>query len=153
MNLRDRILATLNDHPAYGHRRIAMDLHTGKNRVNRVMRKFGIQPRIRHRKATYGRNTSVSGIPNRTQGISPIAPNVIWAGDFTYLHFHGRVIYFATVIDRFTREIIAWQVGLHHTTQLVLDVLGDALKKENLHPTSFTAIKEVNTPPMPAFNG
>lgn len=135
--LRDQILGTLNEHPAYGHRRIAIDLSTGKNRVNRVMIKFGIKPRISHRKPKYGRKTSVSGIPNRTQGISPIAPNVIWAGDFTYLHFHGRMIYLATVIDRFTREVIAWQIGLYHTTRLVLDVLEDALNKRSTHPYIF----------------
>ena len=135
--LRDLILKTLTNHPAYGYRRIALDLSIGKNRVHRVMMKFGIQPRIKHRRSKYGRKTSISGIPNRTQGISPIAPNVIWVGDFTYLHFHGRVIYFATVIDRFTREVIAWQVGLHHTTQLILDVLEDAVKKRNCPPYIF----------------
>lgn len=137
ISLRDQILHTLTEHPAYGHRRIALDLNTGKNRVNRVMLKYGIQPKIKHRKSKYGRKTSVSGIPNRTQGISPITPNVIWAGDFTYLHFHGRMVYFATVIDRFTREVIAWQIGLHHTTQLVLDVLEEALRKRETHPYIF----------------
>jgi putative transposase len=135
--LRDQILNTLTEHPAYGHRRIAIDLSIGKNRVNRVMIKYGIQTRIKHRKSKFGRKTSVSGIPNRTQGISPIEPNVIWNGDFTYLHFHNRMIYLATVIDRFTREIIAWQIGMHHTTQLVVDVLEEALRKRKRHPYIF----------------
>jgi transposase InsO family protein len=135
--LRDAILNTLNEHPAYGHRRIAIDLGTGKNRVNRVMIKFGIRPRVRHRKVVYGRTRSASAVVNRTRGISPIAPNVIWSGDFTYLHFHGRVIYLATVIDRFTREVIGWQIGLHHTAQLVIDVLEEALRKRETHPYIF----------------
>jgi putative transposase len=135
--LRDRIMHTLIEHPAYGHRRIALDLGTGKNRVNRVMIKFGLRPKVKHRRVRYGRKRSESGIPNRTQGISPIAPNVMWNGDFTYLHFHGRMIYLATVIDRFTREVISWQIGLHHTTQLVVDVLQDAVTKRNTHPYIF----------------
>lgn len=135
--LRDRIVRTLNEHPAYGHRRLAIDLQIGKNRVNRVMVKFGITPRIRHRKPVYGRKTSVSGIPNRTQGISPIEPNVIWVGDFTYLHFHGRIVYLATVIDRFTREVIGWDIGLYHTTHLVLTVLDSAVKKRGKTPYLF----------------
>ncbi len=137
IQLRDRILHTLVEHGAYGYRRIALDLSSGRNRIRRVMVKFGIKPRISHRRPKYGRKTSVSGIPNRTQGISPIAPDVIWAGDFTYLHFHGRMIYLATVIDRFTREIIAWQIGLYHTTQLVLDVLRDAVSKRSSAPYIF----------------
>jgi transposase InsO family protein len=134
--LRDRIVNTLNEHPAYGHRRIALDLSIGKNRTYRVMRKFGIQPKIKHKKPRYGRKTSISGIPpNRTRGISPIAPNVIWVSDFTELNFHGSRLYLATVIDRFTREILAWQIGLHHTTQLVLDVAKDALNKRGVSPS------------------
>ena len=135
--LRDLIINTLTEHVAYGYRRVAIDLGIGKNRAHRVMMKFGIQPKIRHRKSNYGRNKSVSGIPNRTKGISPIAPNVIWVGDFTYLHFHGRIVYLATVIDRYTREVIAWQLGFHHTTQLVLDVLEDALQKRKSKPSIF----------------
>lgn len=127
--LKEKIINTLEEHPAYGHKRIAIHLDIGKNRALRVMALFGIKPKIRRRMPKYGAKTSLSGIPNRTQGISPVAPNVIWVGDFTYLHFHGNIVYFATVIDRFTREILAWQVGLHHTTQLILDVLEDAYIK------------------------
>lgn len=128
-SLKEKILETLEEHPAYGHKRIAIHLDIGKNRALRVMALFGIKPKIRRRMPKYGARTSLSGIPNRTQGISPIAPNVIWVGDFTYLNFHGSMVYFATVIDRFTREVLAWQVGFHHTTQLVLDVLEDAFNK------------------------
>ncbi len=136
-HMRDLIINTLNEHVAYGYRRVAIDLGISKNRAHRVMMKFGIQPKIRHRKSNYGRNKSVSGIPNRTKGISPIAPNVMWVGDFTYLNFHHSTVYFATVIDRFTREVIAWQLGLHHTTQLVLDVLHDAVQKRKSKPSIF----------------
>ena len=137
-NLRDCILGVLSEFPAYGHRNIALELNTGKNRVYRVMVKYGIKPLIAYKKPKYGSKTSVmAGVPNRTKGISPIAPNDIWVGDFTYLHFHGRVLYLATVMDRYTREIIAWQIGLHHTTRLILDVLEEALRKRDVHPSLF----------------
>jgi transposase InsO family protein len=135
--IREQIIATLAEHPAYGCRRIAITLGIGKNRVHRVMMKFGIQPKIRHRKPAYGRKTSTSGIPNRTQGISPIAPNVIWNGDFTEFWFHGTKLFLATVIDRFTREVVAWQIGLHHTTRLILDVLEEAVRKRAGAPYIF----------------
>lgn len=118
--LRDAIIATLTEHPAYGHRRLALHLQVNKKRARR-----------------YGRKTSHSGTPNRTQGISPIAPNVIWAGDFTELRFHGRKLYLATVIDRYTREVVAWQIAFHHTTQLVLDVLEEAFRKRTRTPSIF----------------
>jgi len=129
LKLRDAIMETLVEHPAYGYRRMALTLGIGKNRAQRVMKKFGLEPRIRHKKPGYGRKRSLSGIPNRTQGISPIAPNVIWVGDFTELNFHSSKLYLATIIDRFTREVVAWQIGFHHTTRLVLDVLEEAVRK------------------------
>jgi transposase InsO family protein len=135
--LRDDIIRTITEHPAYGHRRIALHLKVNKKRIRRVMRKFGLKPHIRRKKPRYGRKTSQSGTPNRTQGISPIAPNVIWAGDFTELHFHGRKIYLATVIDRYTREVVAWQIGFYHTTRLVLDVLDEAIRKRARPPSIF----------------
>lgn len=135
--LRDAIIHTLTEHPAYGHRRIALALTVNKKRVRRVMRKFGLKPHIRRKKPRYGRKTSASGTPNRTQGISPIAPNVIWSGDFTLLHFHGRKVYLATVIDRYTREVIGWQIGFHHTTRLILDVLEEAIRKRERPPSIF----------------
>lgn len=135
--LRDAIIQALTEHPAYGYRRLALHLNVNKKRTQRVMHKFGLRPSIRRKKSKYGRKTSVSGTPNRTQGISPIAPNVIWAGDFTLLHFHSRKLYLATIIDRYTREVIAWQIGLHHTTRLILDVLDEAVRKRVQPPSLF----------------
>jgi len=39
-----QIEAVLSDHPAYGHKRIALELKLNKKRILRVMKKFGIKP-------------------------------------------------------------------------------------------------------------
>lgn len=49
------------------------------------------------------------------------------------------------VLINYSREVIAWQIGFHHTTRLVLDVLDEAIKKR--------LIREVNTPHMRVFSG
>ena len=59
---------------------------------------------------------------------------MVWAGDFTYLWYRGRYVYLATVLDLFTREIIGWQIRLHHTTRLVIDVLIEAKRKRETSP-------------------
>jgi putative transposase len=135
--LRDAILTTLTEHPAYGYRRIALHLTINKKRAQRVMHKYGIQPKIRKKQSKYGRRTSQSGVPNRTAGINPIAPDVIWVGDFTVLLFHGRKIYLATVVDRYTREVVAWQLGFHHTTKLIIEVLEEAVRKRDFPASIF----------------
>ena len=55
------------------------------------------------------------------------APDRLWVGDFTYLRcWEGRV-YFAFVIDVFSRRIVGWQLASHMRTDLVLDALRMAL--------------------------
>ena len=48
--------------------------------------------------------------------MSPTEPNMVWAGDFTYLWVHDRFWYLATAIDVYTPEIVRWHVANHHTT-------------------------------------
>ena len=63
--------------------------------------------------------------------------NAMWNGDFTEFNWHGRKLYLATIIDRYTRELIAWQLGFHHTTRLILDVLEEAVRKREEVPSIF----------------
>ena len=63
------------------------------------------------------------------KNVSPICPNAIWVGDFTCMEFYGKFIYLATVIDRYTREVVGWSIGTHHSAQLVIDALEHAAGK------------------------
>ena len=54
-------------------------------------------------------------------------PNRLWVADFTYLRCWEGVVFFAFVIDAFTREIVGWQFAGHMRTTLVLDALRMAL--------------------------
>lgn len=133
--LRDEILTILEQFPFYGHKKLHdhfknLGRRVNKKRLRRVMKRFGVAPRMRQRKFVKTTDEfTVSEVPNRIRNVCPTQPDVFWAGDFTYIWFRGRYIYLATVIDLFTREIIAWQIGLHHTTRLILDVLEEAYQK------------------------
>lgn len=139
-SLRDQILATLDEHPAYGHRRVALALKINHKRASRVMRLYHIRPAIvRRSKYRYAKAKDIVNgpTPHRLKERCPIQPDAVWVGDFTYWWFQGHYIYLATVMDYFTREIIAWQIGLHHTSRLVVDVLEEALRKRQTTPELF----------------
>jgi putative transposase len=145
-HLRDEILQIMDDHPGYGHRRVTDHFHLfverriGKNHVLRVMQKYHIKPKIRRGRYRWPRKINdfnVTETPNHIRHICPTQPNVIWVGDFTELTFHGRKVYLATVMDAYTREIIAWQIALHHTTRLVIDTLEEAHRKRDCCPKYF----------------
>ena len=128
--LKDQILKVLELNPSYGHRRIAIDLGLGKKKIRRTMKLFGIKPYKRKarwtKKKDYG--NPPSGYPNFIKGSCPIKPNVVFAGDFTRLIWNQKIIYLATYIDLFTREIVGWSVSTRHTTELVIEAYLDALR-------------------------
>ena len=54
-------------------------------------------------------------------------PDETWYADFTYLRCWEGVVYFAFVIDAYSRQIVGWQFADHMRTDLVLDALRMAL--------------------------
>jgi transposase InsO family protein len=54
-------------------------------------------------------------------------PDALWVGDFTYLRTWEGRMFFAFLIDVFSRMIVGWQLACHMRTDLVLDALRMAL--------------------------
>ena len=48
------------------------------------------------------------------------------------MEFYGMFLYLATVIDRYTREVVGWTIGTHHSAQLVIDALEHARIKRGI---------------------
>jgi putative transposase len=127
--LKQEIEAVLHDHASYGHKRRADHLHIHKERIRRVMKKFGIKPyRRRGKKFKKSKEKGVS-FPNLLLTEFPQYPHHIWASDFTHISFHGRWMYLATVIDLYTREIVGFSVLTAHSLQLVAAALLSAVHK------------------------
>lgn len=120
------IEATLREYPSYGHKRLAIHLGINKKRVLRVMHLFGIKPYRRINPKLY-KKPKDSVFPNLLMTETPLGPGDIYASDFTYLKYHGRWVYVATVLDVFTREVVGVSVLTTHHTQLVLNALGSAV--------------------------
>jgi len=54
-------------------------------------------------------------------------PNELWVADITYLRCWEGVVFFAFIIDAYSRRIVGWQLAGHMRTTLVLDALRMAL--------------------------
>ena len=128
--LKEHILAVLEQNPSYGHRRIALELKRGKRTIRRVMKLYGIKPykrKGRWRKRRDERREP-QPYPNLIKGTCPILPATVLVGDFTHIVHQRKILYVATYLDLYTREIVGWHVGSHHTKELVLEALLDAIK-------------------------
>ena len=137
---KSRIVAVMEEHPAYGARRVGWALHMNRKKTQRLMRLHGLKPKIRRgfrlvKLDDLGRPESK--VENILKTICPIQKNIVWAGDFTYFWFIDRFWYLATVIDIHTREIIGWHVANHHTTSLIIDAFQDAARRTGIAPKYF----------------
>ncbi len=122
-----RIEEVLRIHPSYGSRRLAIHLRMNRKPITRVMRIFGIKAyRRRGRKWKKTKNIKVI-YPNLLITEYPSYENHLWAADFTYIFFQGKVVYVATVIDLYTRKIVGLAVYTTHAVQLVLSAFMNAI--------------------------
>lgn len=119
----------------YGYRRIACALkeHGVELHANTVRRLMGVLSlksvqRVKRFKSYKG-NVGVVA-PNRLErDFSASAPNEKWATDVTELKVGEEKVYLSTVKDLCTREVVAHEMGLRPTMELVNSMLRKALAR------------------------
>lgn len=133
------IQKVMSNNPAYGHKRIALELKWGKNHVKRIMGKFGLKPaRRRIQRPPLKPNDLAKPLAN-FYNYYKLYPelneidecSIFWRADFTYLKVEGKFYYQATVIEVATREIVGYSFSSRHDSDLVTQALEDALSKHS----------------------
>jgi len=125
-------------HPSYGHKRLALELKIGKNRILRVMKIFGIKPP--RRKSHYYTTRSTKKhheYTNLTKDLKVTKSNQLWCSDLSYIKFLGITWYLATIEDIFTRKVVAAQMGKYHNSELVFQTIRQAIKSTRKTPEIF----------------
>jgi len=94
------------------------------------MKLYGIKPYKRKRKWRKRRDEKRKPAPfnNLVKSICPIKSFVIWVSDFTYIRFKESFLYLATFMDRYTREIVGWDISTKHTKNLIISAFLNAFK-------------------------
>jgi putative transposase len=98
----------------------------GRGRVERLMRIGGIQGAKRRGKPW--RTTRPDPAARRRPDLverdfTTSGPNQLWVADITYLRCREGVVFFAFILDAWSRRVIGWQLTSHMRTTLVLDAL------------------------------
>jgi len=125
------------NYEAYGYRRTWKALRRAgeqvpRCQVQRLMHEHGIQGAKRRGKPW---RTTISD-PNATRPADLVerdftaeAPDRLWVCDFTRLRCWDGVVYFAFVIDVYSRRVVGWQLATHMRDTLVIDALRMALSR------------------------
>ena len=134
--LRRAIEGVMEKNPGYGSPRIALALKINKKRAARVMRKFGLKParRCKNPRKPEDEGREPLSHPNILGRLSPIAPNVVWASDFTFICYKGEFVYLCTVIDVFTGEVLGFNISRRHDAAFVRLAIERALRKTGTKP-------------------
>ncbi len=119
----------------YGTRRLVtelqeMGLPLGRKKVRSFM-KIGnlvaIQPKSFVPRTTDSRHGKRVAPNLLLETCAPVAPNLVWVGDITYLPLkQGKWAYLATWLDLFSRTIVGWQINNNMEEDLIINALQKA---------------------------
>ena len=108
----------------------------GLHRVERLRRKHGIEAkRMRlFRAARSGRNTEkvADNILNRQFNVNQ--PDRVWVGDITFITTRKGVLFLATIIDLYSRQVVGWSMSNKQDRHLVKDALLMAIETRKPKP-------------------
>jgi len=136
----ERLLERIRDvhaanYYAYGYRRMWQALlrsgeHVPRCGVQRLMRSHGIvgaKRRGRPWRTTHA-DPDAHRRPDLVQrDFSASRPDQLWVADLSYLRCWEGLVFFAFVIDAYSRRVVGWQLASHMRTTLVIDALRMAL--------------------------
>lgn len=129
-------------HPAYGHRRLAMELKVNHKKILRVMHKYGLKPpRLWYQKkfTTCSYPAYLINYNNllKTIDLTTLKIGDVWSCDLTYISYQGKFIYLSIVQDIVSKEVVGFNLSNHHDSELVLKTIKEAVIKAGRFPNIF----------------
>ncbi|WP_406500040.1 IS3 family transposase [Streptomyces sp. NBC_00846] len=112
-------------------------VHTGRKRVERLMREaglHGISPR-RHGKGFTRRDPQATLAPDLVQrDFTASGPNRLWVTDLTMIPTGEGPLWLSAIRDAFSRRVVAWETSARADADLVLSSLEYALASRGFEP-------------------
>lgn len=106
--------------------------------VSRIMNTLGIQsiiPKKFPKKKSRLLDSEKRNIVNLIKDLDVNHINQVWTTDITYIHtIYEGTFYLISFLDFFSKKVVAWGLFDHQTTDQILLVLEQALKKRNPSP-------------------
>jgi transposase InsO family protein len=117
----DRLIATSQQFPRFGYRRMAVWLSLSEKRVRRLWSQLKLQlPRRRGRKRRLGTDVRLPGAPR---------PNSVWTYDFVHDRLADKTnLKLLCVLDEHTRECLAIEVARSMSSMTVVQTLARLMR-------------------------
>jgi putative transposase len=119
-----RIEAAHEQDDTMGHRKLAALLGTGKNRVKRVMRKYGLMARRKRQKYVYpGKASEIAPNKLREEGMDLQAHEVVFSDILEIKLSDGTRVRGCFALRHRTREVLGIAFDYHMRAELVMDAI------------------------------
>ena len=106
-------------------------------KIRRIMKKYDIK--VRYHKV-FKKNTNKDRLeenvrPNLLKrNFYADKPNQKWSTDITYIIYNGKRAYLSSIMDLYSRDIIAYKISYKIDNKLVMDTLNEAIcKQKDVH--------------------
>lgn len=108
----------------------------GRKRVERLMKQAGLVARCVKvcRRMPKLKTFQKDGQNLLLDMVKPDSCNQVWVGDITYLKLNGKWQYLATIMDLYSRRIVAWSLSTGRKASLTIKVLKSAIRKRGANP-------------------
>jgi putative transposase len=133
--------AFMASHQSYGSRRLVSELamqgiKIGRYKVRRLMREAKLKP-VWKRKFVNTTDSKhdmpvAANILNRQ--FNPVAPNLAYVTDITYIRTDSGWLYLAIVLDLFSRKLVGWAMAPTMPAELVCAALNMAIQQRQPAP-------------------
>ncbi|PWF48640.1 IS3 family transposase [Massilia glaciei] len=128
-------------HQSYGSRRLVtamknQGIEIGRYKVRSLMRKASLKP-VGKRKFIHTTDSKhdlpvAANVLNRQ--FNPVAPNMAYVSDITYIRTGAGWLYLAIVLDLYARRVVGWAMAPSMPAKLVCDALNMAIQQRRPAP-------------------
>ncbi len=105
----------------------------GRYKTRTIMRQLGLRvvQRVAYKATTNSKHNNAIADNLLEQKFNQPRPNMVWAGDITYLRTAEGWLYLAVVMDLYSRKIIGWAMGKRINQDLVCRAMQMAINLRN----------------------
>jgi putative transposase len=107
----------------------AENIRVSRTKVRKIMKTHNLRvaQRVAYKVTTKRKHSDAVADNLLNMKFNPSHPNMIWAGDVTYLRTREGWCYLAIVMDLYSRKIIGWHISKRMTTDLIIRAMKMAI--------------------------